>query len=128
MANINFPNNPVQDDIFTVGGKTYTYDGVKWVANTTITKTDVGLENVQNYGVATQAEAEAGTLDNKYMTPLKTKQAIVELSPPTDVSTEYAAGVIEDNATANTNFWVGTQAEYDAIGTYDDNTLYFIKG
>lgn len=25
------------------------------------------------------------------------------------------------------NFWVGTQAEYDAIVTKDNNTLYFIK-
>jgi len=62
------------------------------------------------------------------MTPLKTAQAIAELSPPTDVSTAYAAGVIEDNAAANTNFWVGTQAQYDALGTYDTNTLYFITG
>lgn len=78
MANVNFPNNPQTNDIFTVGGKTYTYDGVKWIANTTITKTDVGLENVQNYGVASQAEAEAGILDTKYMTPLKTKQYVDE--------------------------------------------------
>lgn len=24
--------------------------------------------------------------------------------------------------------WVGTQAEYDALGTYDDNIMYFIIG
>jgi hypothetical protein len=24
--------------------------------------------------------------------------------------------------------WTGTQAEYDALGTYDDNTIYFIIG
>ena len=39
------------------------------------TKTDVALGSVQNYGIATQAEAQAGTSDVKYMTPLKTLQA-----------------------------------------------------
>lgn len=24
--------------------------------------------------------------------------------------------------------WTGTQAEYDALGTYDDNTLYVVVG
>jgi hypothetical protein len=37
-----------------------------------ITKDDVGLGNVENYGIATEAEAKAGTANNKYMTPLRT--------------------------------------------------------
>lgn len=41
-----------------------------------IEKADLGLDNLQNYGVATQGTAEAGTSDGAYMTPLKTKQAI----------------------------------------------------
>jgi hypothetical protein len=41
-----------------------------------VTKSQVGLGNVSNYGLATQAEAEAGTSSAKYMTPLRTKQAI----------------------------------------------------
>lgn len=41
-----------------------------------VTKTQVGLGSVSNYGLATQAEAEAGTSSAKYMTPLRTKQAI----------------------------------------------------
>ena len=41
-----------------------------------VTKSQVGLGNVQNYGIATQAEAEAGTSNTKYMTPLRVKQAI----------------------------------------------------
>lgn len=39
-------------------------------------KSDVGLGDVQNYGIATQAQATTGVADNVYMTPLKTKQAI----------------------------------------------------
>ena len=45
-----------------------------------VTKTQVGLGNVQDFGIADQAEAEAGTADNKYMTPLRTAQAIAELA------------------------------------------------
>lgn len=41
-----------------------------------VTKAQVGLGSVANYGVASQAEAETGTANNKYMTPLRTKQAI----------------------------------------------------
>lgn len=37
---------------------------------------EVGLGNVENYGVASQTEAEAGLVSNKYMTPERTKQAI----------------------------------------------------
>lgn len=51
-----------------------------------VTKTQVGLGNVENYGIATLAEAEAGTATDKYMTPQRTKEAILELSPPTDLS------------------------------------------
>ncbi len=40
------------------------------------TKADVSLGSVENYGVATQAEAQAGTSNVKYMTPLRTKEEI----------------------------------------------------
>jgi len=41
-----------------------------------VTKAQIGLGNVQNYGIATQAEAEAGTVNNKYMTPLRTLELL----------------------------------------------------
>lgn len=40
------------------------------------TKADVGLGSVLNYGIATQSEAEVGTSNIKYMTPLRVVQAI----------------------------------------------------
>jgi hypothetical protein len=116
MANINFPNNPSVNDEFLVGGKTYVFDGVKWVASTTVNKSDIGLGNVQNYSVADQADAVAGSFNNKYMTPLRTAQAIAALETVVDVSTEYSAGVIETNNNTNTSFWSGTQAQYDQFG------------
>lgn len=57
------PDSPVQ----SVNGKTGTV---------VLSKSDVGLGSVENYGIATQAEAEAGSVNNKYMTPLRVKQAI----------------------------------------------------
>lgn len=41
-----------------------------------ITKEDLGLENVQNYAIATQEEAEAGTATDKLVTPLGVRQFI----------------------------------------------------
>jgi hypothetical protein len=44
--------------------------------STAVTAAAVGLGNVENHPVASQAEAEAGTATNRYMTPERTKQAI----------------------------------------------------
>lgn len=43
-----------------------------------VTKDQVGLFNVQNYAVANQEEARAGTANDKYMTPLRTTQLVSE--------------------------------------------------
>ena len=45
-----------------------------------VTKAQVGLPQVENYQISTRLEAEAGALNNRYMTPLRTKQAIDELA------------------------------------------------
>ncbi|QTH80269.1 hypothetical protein PA10_00069 [Pseudomonas phage pPa_SNUABM_DT01] len=44
-----------------------------------VTKTQVGLGNVQNYAIATQAEAEAGASAARYMTPVRVREAIVAI-------------------------------------------------
>ncbi|AMQ66616.1 YomR-like protein [Bacillus phage Shbh1] len=41
-----------------------------------VTKGQIGLGNVENYGVATQSEAVEGLVTNKFMTPLRTKEAV----------------------------------------------------
>ena len=43
-----------------------------------VTKSQVGLGNVQNYGIALESQAKAGVSNAVYMTPLRTKQAIEE--------------------------------------------------
>ena len=54
------------------------------IANTNnphgVTKTQVGLGNVGNYPVASDAEAQAGTATDRYMTPAATKAAIIALA------------------------------------------------
>lgn len=48
------------------------------------TKAQVGLGSVQNYGIATQSEAQAATVDNKYMTPAKVKDLLNKKGITTD--------------------------------------------
>ncbi|GFO52879.1 hypothetical protein ikelab_21540 [Lactococcus garvieae] len=50
-----------------------------------VTKEQVGLSNVANYGIATEAEATAGTSNAKYMTPSLTKKAAKSYVDKTDV-------------------------------------------
>ena len=40
---------------------------------------------------------------------------------------KYVAGVKETRNSANLKFWSGTQAQYEAIGTKDANTIYFVE-
>jgi hypothetical protein len=84
----------------------------------TVTKTQVGLPNVENYGIASKAEAEAGTANDKYMTPLRTKEAILELSPSVDFT-------VLDNHIADTTIHFTqaqisiTENQISDFGTYE---------
>lgn len=50
-----------------------------------VTAKQVGLENVMNYDIASDDEAKAGQVDNKYMTPAKVSKQIEHL----EVKTEF---------------------------------------
>lgn len=54
-----------------------------------VTKSQVGLGSVENYGVASQTQAESGTANNLYMTPLRTAQAITNRL--TDINAHVAS-------------------------------------
>ncbi len=56
-----------------------------------LSSSSVGLGNVSNYGIATQAEAQAGTSDVKYMTPLRTKEAITSMQAVSSVNSKTGA-------------------------------------
>jgi hypothetical protein len=70
-------NAPTGDVVGTSDAQTLT--------NKTITsplglvKGDVGLGNVDNFATASQAEAEAGSANDKFMTPLRVAEAISAL-------------------------------------------------
>lgn len=51
-------------------------EGTFRTGNVNITKDNIGLGSVNNYGKANKAQAEAGTSDALYMTPLRTKESI----------------------------------------------------
>ncbi len=74
-----------------------------------LSKADVGLSAILNYGVATQAEAEAGTSDTKYMTPLRVKEAV-------DTNVKIAHGSYTGNGDANRNITVGFTPKKVIIG------------
>ncbi|MER2059627.1 MAG: pyocin knob domain-containing protein [Niallia sp.] len=67
-----------------------------------VTKDQIGLGDVQNFGVATQGEAEAGISTSKYMTPERTKQAIDKILTPEERSKWNAA---EQIVTQNKESW-----------------------
>jgi len=46
------------------------------IDSSSLTKSNVGLSNVDNYTTATQSEAESATSNTTFMTPLRTKQQI----------------------------------------------------
>lgn len=92
------------------------------------TKAQVGLGSVENFALATTAEAQAGTVNNKYMTPLLTAQAIAQqaliplnahiadkTNPHQTTKAQVGLGLVE-------NYQPATQAEAEA-GTRNDRYL-----
>lgn len=80
------------------------------MGDVTLVKQDVGLSDVENYSIATQSEASAGTVSTKYMTPLSTKQAITAQAAAlshTHTKAEIGLGSVQ-------NYDVATQAEAQA--------------
>jgi len=110
----------------------------------TLEKADVGLDNVENFEIATQAEAETGTASNKYMTPERTAQAIIELAPDPQIATQAEAEIGTDDTvfmtplktkqsivsfnqdvfsiTLASNSWSGSEAPYTQTISIPDIT------
>ncbi len=78
-----------------------------------VTKSQVGLGNVSNYSVASTTDAQAGTSNGYYMTPLRTKEAINSLGG--SLVNAHANRV--DNPHATTAAQVGsyTKAEVNSL-------------
>lgn len=96
-----------------------------------VTKAQIGLGSVQNYGIATKEEAESGTINTGYMTPLRTKEATnyymrnttaVRLGINSNVANVYAVAIGRDSYADSSAISIGYNAnagEFNsiAIGT-----------
>jgi len=108
-----------------------------------VTKEQVGLGSVSNYSTASQAEAEAGTTNNKYMTPLRTKEAIEKnktiiidslnsdettaaLSAAKGKELAGAINTLDSNKVTGAGYSIEVITEDAYPNEPDSNTLYFI--
>lgn len=74
-----------------------------------VTKKQVGLGNVPNYGVATESEAIAGTVNNKFMTPHLVNLAVTTwLNLNTGMSPQT---VMSGNTTSRTTGWTNEDCD-----------------
>ena len=72
-----------------------------------VTKTQVGLGSVGNYGMASTAEAQAGTSTVKYMNPKNVKDAVIAYSVISDGNTVLKVGGTQPSPVAGkTIIWI----------------------
>lgn len=94
-----------------------------------VTKSQVGLGNVPNYTAATQSQAENGTTNAAFMTPLRTKQAIEALGGGEVIMGENENGTYEKYPSGllicRCNNSVGMTGETGALFRSDAQTWEF---
>lgn len=77
----------------------------------TVTKNQVGLGNVDNFGTATQTEATSGTASNKFMTPQRVREATEAYSVISDGNVILKIGGTQPQAQAGkTIIWIDTSS------------------
>lgn len=69
-----------------------------------LTKANIGLGSVENYGIATTAQAQAGSINTAYMTPLRVAQAIASLAGNAKIASGYFTGDGVTGRTITTGF------------------------
>lgn len=76
-----------------------------------VTKTQIGLGNVENYGIATANEAKAGSINNKYMTPQRVKEAVEGFGVISDGNTIIKVGGTQPSVqSGKTIIWIDTSS------------------
>jgi hypothetical protein len=96
-----------------------------------VTKSQVGLGSVLNYGIASTADAQAGTSDSAYMTPLKTKNAIDSLQAVKSVAgrtgavtlskSDVGLSVVENKTSATIRGEITSSNVTSALGYEPEN-------
>lgn len=81
-----------------VEGETYPVTSINGMTgDVTLTKQDLILGNVKNFGIATEQQALEGTTNTAYMTPLRTKQLVDSVLG--DLLDERLADIVIDEGT-----------------------------
>ncbi|MDT2671775.1 BppU family phage baseplate upper protein [Enterococcus dongliensis] len=80
-----------------------------------VTKTQIGLGNVDNYSTATQAEAEAGAATNKFMTPALVFKAIAKW-----VQGKFVSATGNETILGTKNFQDGLQVGGNPAGLVNE--------
>lgn len=76
-----------------------------------VTKSQIGLENVENLGLADTNEAKQGSTNSKYMTPLRTKEAINAYSVTSDGNLIIKVGGSQPGTqSGKTIIWINTNS------------------
>lgn len=81
-----------------------------------VTKEQVGLDQVDNYATATQADAEIGITNSLFMTPLRVFQAISKW-----VEGKFVSLTANENIGGNKNFSGDITVKGESVLTVDDN-------
>ncbi len=81
-----------------------------------VTKSQIDLDNVQNYGIATQSEAETGTSNAKYVTPLRVKQAIDKFKIKKVSELENDKNYVTSDELGNAGYGDMMRSTYDKNG------------
>lgn len=76
----------------------------------TVTKTQVGLSNVLNYGIATQAQMDAGALNTVYLTPVTVAKSILDRAV-TPIAT-HVGRTDNPHSVTKTQIGLGNVADY----------------
>ncbi len=119
---IDFPNSPVLNDTHTSGGRTWIYDGEKWL----LQGTSIYLDNIADVDLATTPPSSGDVLsfDGTNWVSASATTGVTSLSALTDVElTNLQDGQIIKYSSASASWY----NEYEALQNVDGgaaNTVY----
>ena len=106
------------------GASLPTASSTQTLTNKIINAANNTITNISTTSLADSSVTSAKIADGTIVDTDINAAAAIALSK---LATGYVQASVNGTATT-TNIWRGTQAQYDAIGTKDANTLYFIAG
>ncbi|QHN43190.1 hypothetical protein GII36_05060 [Candidatus Mycosynbacter amalyticus] len=111
-------------NVLVNGSGLLTANSTATLTNKTIDATANTITNIGTSSLSDSSVTSAKIADNSIVNADINASAAIALSK---LAAGYVQGSVNGTSTTTT-VWRGTQAQYDAIGTKDNNTLYFISG